>query len=286
MNELSIIKQNGGAYIDSREVAEAIGKQHKHLLRDIRGYYGILGKIGQPNFGPSDFFIESNFINAQNKEMPCFLLSKMGCEMVANKLTGEKGVLFTAAYVTKFNEMEAAERAAEINSYKRPRLGEFNSAVRNVLNGMSYCCTMPKRVMDFLCGVYEPLGIEVLPYHEDDYFGYYTVTEIARMFGIYSETGRPHGHAVSAIISKLDNAAQHAIIVPYGLVGVVTRYDWHIVEAVSEWITSNDKPRTVPYLDFFYHIYYDRQLSLFDDDDVIDLDDEFDFDGDDDFDTE
>ena len=26
--------------------------------------------------------------------------------MVANKMTGEKGVLFTAAYVTKFEEME------------------------------------------------------------------------------------------------------------------------------------------------------------------------------------
>jgi phage antirepressor YoqD-like protein len=28
--------------------------------------------------------------------------------MVANKMTGEKGVLFTAAYVTKFEEMEKA----------------------------------------------------------------------------------------------------------------------------------------------------------------------------------
>lgn len=27
--------------------------------------------------------------------------------MIANKLTGKKGVLFTAAYVQKFNEMEA-----------------------------------------------------------------------------------------------------------------------------------------------------------------------------------
>ena len=26
--------------------------------------------------------------------------------MIANKLTGKKGVLFTAAYVTRFNEME------------------------------------------------------------------------------------------------------------------------------------------------------------------------------------
>ena len=43
--------------------------------------------------------------------MPCYLISKMGCEVIGNKLTGEKGILFTVAYVTKFNAMEAAERA-------------------------------------------------------------------------------------------------------------------------------------------------------------------------------
>ena len=43
MNELKIIKQNGGAYIDSREVAEAIGKNHKDLLRDIRKYITVCG---------------------------------------------------------------------------------------------------------------------------------------------------------------------------------------------------------------------------------------------------
>ena len=30
----------------------------------------------------------------------------MGCEMLANKLTGEKGILFTAKYVKRFNDME------------------------------------------------------------------------------------------------------------------------------------------------------------------------------------
>jgi phage regulator Rha-like protein len=44
MNDLEIKKVNGGAYIDSRQVAEAIGKNHKDLLRDIRGYVGIIEK--------------------------------------------------------------------------------------------------------------------------------------------------------------------------------------------------------------------------------------------------
>jgi len=273
MNELTIIKRDGGAYIDSREVAEAIGKDHNHLLRDIRGYSKILEKAIASNFGRNDFFLESTYIDARGRTIPCYLLSKKGCELVANKLTGEKGVMFTAAYVTRFNEMEAAEREAEIKAHARPRLGEFNSAVRNVLRGMTYCFTKPGKVMGFLRGVYEPLGIEVMPFFDDDYYRYYSVTEIAKIYGIYSCNGKPHGHAVSAIISKIENAAKHAIIVPYGLVGVVTRYDYHIVYAVNDWLASNGYPREIPYLDFYYHINYHRQLSLFDieDDDIIDL---------------
>jgi len=47
MNELTIIKHGGNAYIDSREVAEIIGKSHKNLIRDIRGYIETMSKIGQ-----------------------------------------------------------------------------------------------------------------------------------------------------------------------------------------------------------------------------------------------
>lgn len=92
--------------IDSREVAEMVDKQHKDLLRDIRTYIGYLG---ESKIAPSDFFIESTYVNSQNKEQPCYLLTKQGCEMVANKLTGKKGVVFTARYVQRFNELEKAQ---------------------------------------------------------------------------------------------------------------------------------------------------------------------------------
>jgi len=103
MNQLQVINQNGRLLVDSREVAEMIGKEHHHLLRDIKGYADVLG---QSNFGCSDFFIESTYTSPQNKQIPCYLLTKIGCDMVANKMTGEKGVLFTATYVTRFDEME------------------------------------------------------------------------------------------------------------------------------------------------------------------------------------
>lgn len=88
---------------DSREVASKIGKEHKNLLRDIKGYIDILD--GSDLSSPQ-FFISDVYLNSQNKEQPCYQLTKQGCEMVANKMTGKKGVLFTATYVQAFNDMQ------------------------------------------------------------------------------------------------------------------------------------------------------------------------------------
>jgi len=94
--------------IESREVAEMIGKEHKNLLRDINLYISYM-KEGELKIEPSDFFIGANYQSEQNKSLPCFLVTKKGCEMIANKLTGAKGILFTAAYVTRFNEMQQSQ---------------------------------------------------------------------------------------------------------------------------------------------------------------------------------
>ena len=89
--------------ITSNEVADMIGKEHSKLIRDIRTYIGYLGEA---KIGSSEFFIESTYKSEQNKNLPNYLLTKQGCELVSNKLTGAKGVQFTAKYVSRFNQME------------------------------------------------------------------------------------------------------------------------------------------------------------------------------------
>lgn len=105
MNELTVFNFNQVDVVDSREVAKLVEKRHNDLLRDIRGYIEIMDKSGERKIAHSDFFIPSTYKSEQNKEMPCYLLTKKGCDMVANKMTGEKGVLFTAVYVTAFEKM-------------------------------------------------------------------------------------------------------------------------------------------------------------------------------------
>lgn len=103
MNDLTIIDHQGKKAIDSRQVADMVEKNHADLLRSIKGYVSILA---ESNFAVGDFFIESTYQDSNSQTRPCYLLTRKGCDMVANKMTGEKGVLFTATYVTKFEEME------------------------------------------------------------------------------------------------------------------------------------------------------------------------------------
>lgn len=102
MEQLQVFEQNGELYTDSREVAQMIEKEHKILLRDIRKYIDYMGT----KVNPSHFFLESSYQDAYGRNQIHYLLTKKGCDMVANKMTGEKGILFTAAYVNQFHEME------------------------------------------------------------------------------------------------------------------------------------------------------------------------------------
>lgn len=90
-------------YIDSREVAEMVGKEHKELLRDIRRY---CEQLAESKIALGDFFTESTYQDANNQTRPCYLVTKKGCEFIAHKLTGMKGTEFTAKYINRFHEME------------------------------------------------------------------------------------------------------------------------------------------------------------------------------------
>lgn len=89
--------------LDSREVAEMVRKEHKNIIRDIRGYVKELGEL---KIEPTNFFTESEYTDKSNRKKLCYLVTKKGCEFIAHKLTGVKGTEFTAKYINRFHEME------------------------------------------------------------------------------------------------------------------------------------------------------------------------------------
>ena len=107
--ELEIFEFDGKTVVDSRDVAEWVGKNHKDLMRDIRGYVACME--GEREVAPTNFFIESTYTSQQNKVLPCYLITRKGCDMVANKMIGTKGVLFSAMYIERFHEYEEQLRA-------------------------------------------------------------------------------------------------------------------------------------------------------------------------------
>lgn len=89
--------------LDSREVAEMVGKQHYNLIRDIKIYTIELDAL---KIEVVDFFRKSEYMDGKGECRPCFEITKKGCEFIAHKLTGIKGTEFTAKYINRFHDME------------------------------------------------------------------------------------------------------------------------------------------------------------------------------------
>lgn len=95
--------------ISSREVAEMMEKDHSDLLKRLDGtprIIGIIPTLTKGNFTVSDYFIQSEYKDTSGKKNKEYLCTRLGCDFLANKFTGEKGILFTAKYVKRFEEME------------------------------------------------------------------------------------------------------------------------------------------------------------------------------------
>lgn len=95
----------------SLDVAETFGKDHRHVLRDIREL-GCSGEFRLSNFG------QSSYINVQGKEQPMVLMTRDGFTLLAMGYTGELAMKFKEAYIKQFNAMEAALRGKLIEREK------------------------------------------------------------------------------------------------------------------------------------------------------------------------
>lgn len=95
--------------ITTVEIAEMLETVHYDVLKKLEGANdrkGIIEIMTDNQMSVSDFFIQSTYTDNSGKANKCYNVTKMGCDFLANKFTGEKGILFTAKYVKRFREME------------------------------------------------------------------------------------------------------------------------------------------------------------------------------------
>jgi Rha family phage regulatory protein len=264
-NNLTLIQQGNNYYVDSRDVANIIGKQHKNLLRDIATYINYMKESIKLTFEPNDFFLENSYVDSIGRTMPCYLLSKMGCSMVANKLNGEKGVLFTAAYITRFNEMENYMRSErEKDLLSKPTLSDCNDTAKIVVEQLRRTGISTEKIIEFLNELYEPFGLLVADGDEFSHIPYtYTATQIAHIYGMYSMYGNPHAQAVSCLLNEnIFISKDHKINVSAnyetGIIGGF-RYDEYALERVGNWLADYNYPGEIYGFDRTYHILYSKE---------------------------
>ena len=150
---------HGKYYADSREVAEKIERPHKELLRSIRTYCEYLT---ESKIALSDFFVSAEYEDSTGRKLPCYLITKKGCDMIANKLTGKKGVLFTAAYVSAFEQMKEQienHSPAQLYSTKATSAGEVASLIRTLRTVMKDQKSHPAKIAEMAEDVCHQFGV-------------------------------------------------------------------------------------------------------------------------------
>lgn len=102
---MELLKEVGGANnsnspkMSSREIAEITGKQHKHVLRDIRNMEPAWEKITQSKFGLSEYE------DTTGRKLPEYQLDKREVLYVATKWNDE----IRAKLILRWEELENAQ---------------------------------------------------------------------------------------------------------------------------------------------------------------------------------
>ena len=189
MNELEILKFNGVEVADSRQVAEVVEKEHHKLLRDIRTYCDYLT---ESKIGLSDFFIENTYTDQTGRTLPCYLITRKGCEMIANKMTGQKGVIFSAMYINAFHQMEQqlkgqnnSEKIYNFNVVEAHTRLEMSQQLLKIAENMTTLSKEYKEIL--LIKSAELLTGEKLISLPQVTQKMYTATEIGKMYGVTAQ---------------------------------------------------------------------------------------------------
>jgi Rha family phage regulatory protein len=97
--------KDGIALADSRDVAAAFGKLHKHVLEKIDSLLSDAPQLNGPNFRPV------LYEDAKGEMRRTYEMDRSGFSLLAMRFTGKKALQWQIAYVAEFERMEAALHA-------------------------------------------------------------------------------------------------------------------------------------------------------------------------------
>lgn len=142
-------------HMTSLEIAQLTGKQHFHLMRDIRNMEPAWEKVTQSKFGCS------TYKDATGRILPCYSLTKTECLYIATKFNDEA----RAKLVLRWEQLERADvrrKKADVKILPEPEkilqladhiigeeLAEVNKEAKDCLTATQVAKTFNMTVFDF-----------------------------------------------------------------------------------------------------------------------------------------
>lgn len=134
------------------------------------------------------------------------------------------------------------------NKPKKEKLPSVNMMVKNIKEALHDAGVDSKYIAAEVVRIYSDSGYPVNAPLISDTPKLWDCTTIAKEIGIYSESGRPHDKAVSAIIQKLDIFTDEVVRTAYsrnGHDGVTVQYKDSVFQKVVEWLQENGYPTVI-----------------------------------------
>ena len=133
---------------------------------------------------------------------------------------------------------------------KKEKLPSVNMMVKNIREALHDAGVDSKYIAAEVVRIYSDSGYPVNVPLISDVPKLWDCTSIAKELGIYSESGRPHDKAVSAIIQKIDLFTDEIVKTAYsrnGHDGVTVQYKESVLEKVKEWLEENSYPSLIEF---------------------------------------
>ena len=191
------------------------------------------------------FSTECGFDHLWSKDdyLPESLFYRLG--MKANNAVAEKFQNWLAMDVIPTLRKTGSYEMPKKDKPKKEKLPSVNMMVKNIKEALHDAGVDSKYIAAEVVRIYSDSGYPVKTPVISDVPNLWDCTGIAKELGIFSESGRPHDKAVSAIIQKLDIFTDEIVRTAYsrnGHDGVTVQYKGSVLEKVREWLNENGYP--------------------------------------------
>lgn len=141
------------------------------------------------------------------------------------------------------------------------RLGEVNSAARIIRQTLKEAGMAPQFVAVAMKSLYAPVGVEIPLEGVTLNKQLFDATAIAKQLGVLSRSGKPHAHAISAILAQVDVLPEEKELAPFqsavsGHAGTNVQYTKSVVAKVRLWLERHEYPDGFEYRGKRYTLRY------------------------------